>query len=376
MRTLLALQRGLPALFATFLILAVGCGKSTTKPPVPPTPEPGYYVDPVSGLDTHDGSSSRPFRTVTHAIAATPDSAEIHLLPGGYDLSKGEIFPLLLKPGQALIGDTLTRGRSGPSSIWIDGHGSIPWATPGSFAQFATIVAAAGCRVSGLQLGSYNSPAHFIVVSKDAGVTVSHNLLLGPSYGGVYLTGSGRCVIRDNEFGTDSYGVCFYACTDSVLVEDNDFVEPAQPVYVAGASDRTIVRKNHIGGSGQAGINVRDGAPRIVENVFQKHDGYPTDGAIWCWNGDASPWVRRNVFVDCVLAIRVEYGIPDLGTEGDPGLNDFSGVRGPAVSHSGPAAVMAIGNTWQHAPPTKGADIVVTGNGSVRWGPGANEIYP
>jgi hypothetical protein len=46
------------------------------------------------------------------------------------------------------------------------------------------------------------------------------------------------------------------------------------------------------------------------------------------------------------------------------------------LKHEGAAAIVAIGNIWQHAPPTESVDIVLTGPGSVRWGEGPDDIYP
>lgn len=376
-------HRGVRALLAAALVLATGCGgKSATAPAPAPPVQPGVWVSATTGLDTNDGTSAHPFKTLTHAMAVSPAGAEIHLMPGGYDEANGETFPLFPKAGQAILGDTLTRGGSGTSTIGIGGSGPLPGATPGSFPHDATIVAAAGCRVSGVHLGAAAIDAHFLVVSSHAGVTLTHDLLQGPAKGGVLIAGGGRCEIRNVEIGTTAYGVYLAASTDSVIVEDNDFVRADVPIDVVGASSRTIIRANHIGGTltpalpVQAGIHVESGAPLILENVFDRHGGYAVYGAVRCWTADATPYLRGNVFADVVLGVRVDDGAPDLGTEADPGLNVFTGVAGAALTHLGGAALSAIGNTWQHAPPTHGGDIVVNGAGSVRWGAGTGEVYP
>ncbi len=349
--------------------------------PAPPV-LPGWWVNSRTGLDTNDGTSAHPFKTLTHAMATAPAGAEIHLMPGDYDEANGETFPMFPKAGQVILGDTLTRGGSGTSTIGIGGAGPLPGATPGSFPHDATIVAAAGCRVSGVHLGGAAVEAHFGVVSIDAGVTLTHNLLPGPAYGGVYVAGAGRCVIRDCEIGTTAYGVYLAASTDSVIVEDNDFVRADVPIDVVGASSKTIIRANHIAGTltpalpVQAGIHVESGSPLILGNVFDRHGGYAEYGAVRCLSAGATPYLRGNVFADVVLGVRVDDGAPDMGTEADPGLNVFTGVAGAALTHLGGAAISAIGNTWQHAPPTHGGDIVVSGAGSVRWGTGAGEVYP
>jgi hypothetical protein len=85
--------------------------------------------------------------------------------------------------------------------------------------------------------------------------------------------------------------------------------------------------------------------------------------------------VRSNQF-NCVIGLWIDGGEPNLGTAVDAGLNNFAAVSGAAVVHHGNAAISAIGNTWQHSPPSAGVDIVVPGTGSVRWGTGVGEIVP
>jgi hypothetical protein len=50
------------------LSLAAGCGKDPTKPNPPPA-QAEFHVNAATGLDTNDGSSTKPFKTITHAIA-------------------------------------------------------------------------------------------------------------------------------------------------------------------------------------------------------------------------------------------------------------------------------------------------------------------
>jgi hypothetical protein len=94
--------------------------------------------------------------------------------------------------------------------------------------------------------------------------------------------------------------------------------------------------------------------------------GYAEYGAIRC---TASPTVRGNVFT-CARGVLIGYGNPDLGTAGDFGSNDFSGVTGEAVYHAGTSSVSAVGNIWASQPPVCGAGIVTTGTGSVTWATG------
>jgi hypothetical protein len=76
------------------------------------------------------------------------------------------------------------------------------------------------------------------------------------------------------------------------------------------------------------------------------------------------------------LGVQIDNGVPDLGTAGDPGGNGFGPVTGPAIRHLGNTDIVAIGNPWQHDPPTEGGDIDIQGTGSVQWGPDPGDVYP
>lgn len=355
------------------LALLAGCSPTSNNPVSPgPAGAPEYFVNAASGSDSAAGTSAQPFRTLTRAIEAAGEDAVIKVAPGRYDSTTGERFPLVLRPGQVLLGDTLTRGSGGVGTV-IFGAGLTPGTSPKW--PYATIVAGDRSTIAGFQV---SGPVHnfkFAVFAKDAGVTVANNTFDAGDYGGVGLEGTGASLVRGNTFGSTSYGAYLWNCADSIVVQDNAFTTPSLPIDMFVNPGKVLLRRNTIAGSGQVGIQVQLGAPRIEDITFLKPGGYATYGAINCKNADARPRVRGCTF-DCALGVVIENGNPDLGLAGDAGGNDFSAVSGAAVKLTGGAAVLAIGNTWQHTPPTAGVDIVVTGAGSVRWGAGAGEIVP
>lgn len=356
------------------LSLAAGCGKSATRPTPPPPSE--YFVDASLGLDTQDGSSAKPFKTITRALAVAAEGMRIRLAPGTYDTTSGERFPLVMKAGQSLVGDTLNKGSAPGARVNVVGLGAIPGALPHALDQYATVLGAPGATVAGLRFGAPNEAGHFAVHARDMAVTVANNTFADPAYAGVFLAGSGASLVRGNVFHNASYGAYLLVCPDSVAIQDNEFILPAIPLdLVLPVGTGTVVRRNYIAGSGQVGIQVQSGTPLIDSNSFLKPGGYDTYGAIRCAFDNASPKVRRNQVQFCVLGVTILGGNPDLGTAGDPGLNTFV-VTGASVRHAGSAAVSAIGNVWPNSPPAGGVDIVVTGTGSVRWGTGTGEIVP
>jgi len=80
-----------------------------------------WYVDATLGSDaTGNGSAQKPWATISFALTQVPGlDDQIQVAPGRYDAALGEQFPLVLGPGQSLIGD-------GSNTTILDGDGSAP----------------------------------------------------------------------------------------------------------------------------------------------------------------------------------------------------------------------------------------------------------
>lgn len=361
------------ACFPLLLALAAaGCSKSSTNPVAPVVvPASEFYVDAAAGSDSAAGTSGAPFRTLTHALAAAGPDAFIHVAAGRYDSSTGEVFPLVLQAGQTLVGDTLAKQGAGPSAPVIDGIG--PLAGTWHYWTGATFVGAEGATLAGVRIAGAYTLFAFGVVSKDAGLTVAKTTLEGQLYGGIALEGAGASTIRQNVVGTKGYGMYLWLNTDSLVVRGNAFTTCSSPIDMVLNPGRLLVQGNDFAGTGSHAILVELGAPRIEGNVFDPPNGQSTHGAIWCQNTPCRPVVRGCTFRGA-RAVNLAPGFADLGTETDPGGNDFGSVTGVVVAKDGAGLVSAIGNLWPHDPPVAGADIVVSNGGSVRWGTAAGEI--
>ena len=139
-----------------------------------------------------------------------------------------------------------------------------------------------------------------------------------------------------------------------------------------------VLSGNHITGSGQVGIQVR-GSPRITGNTLSKATGY-VYGAISIFGDNSGPVMRNNIF-QCNLAILVRdfsgNPTPDIGTDGDPGNNDFSALTGVSIQVQAgvSSTIYAIGNIFPHDPPEEATDIDNLGTGSVVWGTGPGDSF-
>jgi parallel beta-helix repeat protein len=79
-----------------------------------------WFIDPVFGDDTMgDGSPQFPLKSMTRALQFAISGDEIILANGSYSTTNGEVFPILVKPGIAIIGNTTT-----PASVTVSGAGA------------------------------------------------------------------------------------------------------------------------------------------------------------------------------------------------------------------------------------------------------------
>lgn len=87
---------------------------------------PDFFVAPT-GSDSNDGSSARPFRSITRATAAAVaarGTGNLRVANGVYDRGSGEDFPISVPPGYVLRGSSRTdtrihysRSSSGPRGL-------------------------------------------------------------------------------------------------------------------------------------------------------------------------------------------------------------------------------------------------------------------
>lgn len=124
-----ALFVAISAVAVGVLVAGTGCtrrGGNGVIPPPTATPIATYYVNPVSGSDSNNGSSSTtPFKTLTKALAVVGRSMSsgltISLAAGTYSTASGEVFPLVIPVGVILMGNNY--GHNARNGSFIKGFG-------------------------------------------------------------------------------------------------------------------------------------------------------------------------------------------------------------------------------------------------------------
>ena len=247
-------------------------------------------VNPTSGDDTvADGSDRAPFKTITRALQVAPVGTVILLTSGTYSQETGETFPLRLKPGVTIQGNTETRGQN----IVIQGSGFF--LSPTFARQKVTIVGADRAIVAGVTVKNPD-PQGYGVWIESTSPAVIDSTLTESGHDGISVTGNGSPLIRNNFF----------------------YQNGANGITIYGTS-RAEVRENIFEQTGFA-INVNQKAtPLLVGNrITQNKDGIVVQAK-------AQPILRNNSVEgntrDGLVAIAQSR--PDLGTATEPGGNSF-----------------------------------------------------
>ncbi|MEO0867817.1 MAG: DUF1565 domain-containing protein [Cyanobacteria bacterium J06642_11] len=196
------------------------------------------HVDAANGSERGTGEATKPYKTVTQALqVARPGVSTVILLaPGHYSQASGESFPLRLRPGITIQGNTgEARNTIIVGSGQVQNNGST---------HSATIVTA---DRSGL-----------------ANVAISN-----PKGDGVWIT-AGSPIVRRVVF-VSNRGAGIHVSQSAPIIENSYFNLNAQGLVVEGSS-QAIVRGNYFEATGRA-ISVSSPAtPTINNNRIARND--------------------------------------------------------------------------------------------------------
>ena len=273
------------------------------------------FVHPERGSDRATGDESAPLQTITQALELATPGTTIVLAPGRYSRDTGERFPLQLSDGITLKGNVSGYG----DGIVIHGGGSFT-STLGQ--QHVAIVASGQSALQGVTLS--NPRGHGLWVEQGA-LRIGHCLFWGNQRDGVAIAGDSRPLVQHSRF----------------------YQNRGHGISVAGSA-APLIRTNRIEAAGY-GIAVREQAtPRLLQNYISGN----RIGVLV--QGRSRPVLRQNHITrnreDGVVALAQAQ--PDLGTQGQPGENQFDGNGGYAINAgASEQIVVAAGNRFATAAP-------------------------
>lgn len=352
------LGRTLFLIFAVTAVALVIGGTACTRrggngmpPVVTPTPINTYYVDPVKGKDTNNGSITAPFKTLTHAVAvvakSTATGLTINLARGVYTTHSGETFPIVIPTGVTLAGTNY--GHTQRKGTFINGSGEdtyIEKALNKPVHTFsATLIVKSGVTATVDQLyigsslttaGNYASVDSFgeITGSQDTFGSGVHQ----PSTGGILLAGGTlhclACIVEARDYAIEAFTLPSASSPPSISLSG-----PGQAVI-----------------GGNDGIRT-DGTASVTASgqVFQSRDSAYTDtyaAASPSGSPSAAPASSPTSSPTSVptssgstSGVTLDFG---YGASASSGGNTFGrGLHEMYITTSG-ATVIARSNTWLH----------------------------
>lgn len=263
---------------------------SRNQAPTAPQAETVLWVNPQIGNDAKaDGSEEAPFRTLTRALEMARVGVVIQLAPGTYSTDTGEVFPIVLKPGITIQGDSGGLGQG----IVIRGGGSYSSPTLGS--QNATVIGASQATLSGVTITNPRVRGHGLWIEVGS-PTIRDNTFINSTNAGIVTAGSSAPIVQNNLFVLNRASGIVITGHAQPQVQDNIFQRTG------------------------SGITVSENAsPQLISNrISQNRDGIVVEG-------NASPILRGNRVEDSERdgIVVMAQAQPNLGTAKEPGNNTF-----------------------------------------------------
>lgn len=254
-----------------------------------PTSATTVYVNAQTGNDSPGAGNSQatPYRTITYALQQVQAGTVIQLALGSYTKESGEAFPLTVKRGVTLQGDSSTKGQG----ILIIGGGQ--YLSPTFAGQNVTIIAETDSQISGLTVTNPNKRGTGVWV-ESSNPTIENNTFSDSKREGIFVTGNAAPKIQNNLFTRNDGNGISIARAAAGEIRGNSFVSTGFGIAIGGTA-----------------------SPLVVENrISQNVDGIYI-------NDSARPVLRNNLIQNnsrdgVVATINAQ---PDLGTADNPGNN-------------------------------------------------------
>ena len=242
------------------LAIVVSCGGGGSSGLLPATVthcypagvNPTLVVSAVTGSNTTaDGTCDKPYKTISAAIASYVSGSTIWVAPGTYDTALGEVFPIIVPAGVALIGDEANKGK-GSVNTEIIGNGQYLGALDAAVEPLtgATI---AGLIVSATTVSAGQLPVGIIVNSNN--VTIRNNHIVNSLEYGLYILNGSQQVITGNIMQNNNWGGIIFRNTSGsgAKIEHNRITDNKYGIEVDSAAIGMDIGG---GAAGSAGLNI------------------------------------------------------------------------------------------------------------------------
>ncbi|MBD2121616.1 S-layer homology domain-containing protein [Trichocoleus sp. FACHB-262] len=268
------------------------------------------YVNPTAGNDAANGSQATPFKTLKRALQQARGGTTIQLAAGTYNAASGEVFPLVIPAGVALVGNESNKG----SGVLVEGSGE--YISPTFARQNITLRLENTAQLRGVTVTNRAQRGTAVWVESTA-PTVANSTFTNCAREGIFATGTANPVIIDNVF--------FQNAASGISLVRN----------AKGEIRRNVCQKTGYG------IAIGDNAaPLVVDNrIFENRSGVVL-------SGQANPVLRSNVLEKNTSdgLVITNTSLPDLGKSQDPGGNIFRDNGSFDLHNATKTTLISVGN--------------------------------
>jgi parallel beta-helix repeat protein len=197
------------------------------------------YVNPTTGADTNSGAKDKPFKTITKALAQAVAGQTVMLASEAYATSTGESFPLRVKSGVTLQGETFPGVVIGGAGFCIELKDvqDIRLLKLGLQCD-ASIVLSNAKNITIEQLNSASKNTG--IVAQDSSATIIASEIYFSSQEGLRMTGSSQVVLTDSKLFQNGFGVRLEN-TSRLEVDNSRFTEnTASGIFVLDTASLTL----------------------------------------------------------------------------------------------------------------------------------------
>ncbi len=266
------MRGSMPSIAVAIAVGAAGCSGGGSGPPGPAGART-YAVDAVAGNDsTGDGTSSRPYRTITRGLQFATWGDTIQVAPGTYDAALGEAFPIYVRAGVTVSGDVAAKG-AGTAPVQVSGAGAWMslYVAPTVSSAFVTSTDA---RVEGLHV---TAPGATGVWCEQAGVVVRSNTIVASDSGIVVAAGDTSVEILGNDLSGNGVGLATVAGA-AARVRDNTVVGNGRGIAIGAGTAPDLGTALDRGGNrlaGNADCDLENASSAAIDAIGNEWDDNP-----------------------------------------------------------------------------------------------------